>query len=210
MSAYFVSKATIDLMISAAIELKMYASFGHDHGPVTAARADMLGKMLWQANAESLGARYGDRASDYAAEIDGYRWTQYVSITNAAIIGCARSFDYQACETDTYRGSDAHEFAMRLQAEVGKKLAGEGPWGVDDLGNGSDYDIAKYARKVRNTPAPAPRPVRAPCPVAPASNVVAIRPAPAPKAAPIKPAGFDNFRARLQARIAEAKPARKI
>jgi hypothetical protein len=189
MSAYFVEKETIDLLVSAAVEMKLYAPLSEGRlAPVTTETADLVGQLLWTQNAASVSYRYrrdaGDAETCEMVEAAArYTWTQYSDIKPAAIIGCARNLDYQACETPNYSGSPVHLFCLLIQAEIGKRLAGEGPWGVSasTIGEFATRETRiSLAALVRNARRAAPAPVPAPAAIEPKAKA-------APKAAKTAP-----------------------
>lgn len=142
MSAYQVSPATIDLMVSAAIEFKAHARLGGSWQTVVAENAQAFGAMLWQANADSIVARYDDRMSAPGR----YTFSRYIEVKPGAAFGCTRCFDYQACEVSNYGATDAREFVFALYKAIGDRLVGENsPWGVHTA---DDIATKGYGRKV--------------------------------------------------------------
>lgn len=208
MSCYFVAKETIDLLVSAAVELKIYAPLRDGKFcAVTEQTADLLGQLLWTQNAASVNCRYPDARHDDSARamLDSaaaYRWQPYIDIKPAAVVGCARNLDYQACETQDYNGSATHLFCLTIQAEMAKKLVGETIWGVDA------ESIGKHARAVFR-----PGMSRAPVagePIRLSDIAKTAKPAAAPKAETKAPAQTAPARSTLAAQLLEAiQPAPK-
>jgi hypothetical protein len=142
MSAYFVTKATIDCIVSAALRYDIAWS---DDGRIL--NPDGAGVHLWLENAKSLRYRYSDadtwNGPAFAAiesylhrERDDPPWT---------VVKACRCFDYQACEHPGYEASEASHFvaAVRLAAlgHVGLSAADDythraeweaAPWGIDE------------------------------------------------------------------------------
>lgn len=157
MSAFFLPKTHIDLLVSAAVEWKLWA-----HPPAAPSRslaeiapehADALGRQLWKENAASVRHRYdlspdGEEAVAYAELVAGYRWTRWFGIHPAAVVGFVRCYDYQSCEHDGWRSSDARDFTTRLMAEAAERLAktalGDAyPWFAADPMRNDNEDVAR-------------------------------------------------------------------
>jgi hypothetical protein len=118
MSAFVVSTAHIDTIVSAAIDLELFAA-RTDHGTlerVCHETATAFGTMLLA----ELVATYTFR----------YRPCVRAGIA-AKVLDC---FDYQSCETDNYEKSLAYAFTCRMAKALNKHLAGyeAAPWGIDD------------------------------------------------------------------------------
>jgi mycoredoxin len=93
MSAFFLPKTHIDLLVSAAIEWKLWARLPHAGAPglvaMAAEHAGAMGRMLWSENAASVRHRYdlspdGEESVAYAELVAGYRWTRWVEANPAA------------------------------------------------------------------------------------------------------------------------------
>ncbi len=164
MSAYFLPKTHIDLLVSAAVEWSLWARLP-DVGPpaslgqIAPAHADAIGRTLWTENAASVRRRYGlssagEEACAYRELIAGYRWTRWTGIDPAAVIGFVRCYDYQSCEHAAWQASDARDFSIRLMAEAAERLAkatlGEAsyPWlAADPTRNDDDTVARRWATK---------------------------------------------------------------
>ena len=156
MSAYQVEPATIDLIVSAAIEWELHARLGDRWQKVTRDNAQAFGLMLWRANARSVAFRYQESETGD----NGYRFREYSDVTPAAAFGCIRCFDYQACEPGDYRASDAFAFVHAMYAALAKRLIGrdgkESPWGIDDPAEIAAKGFARPMWQPGRTAAPAP------------------------------------------------------
>lgn len=161
MSAYQVSRDTIDLMVSVLVdwgnrslghtiytygigpsdpellELTEYGSgYCMTRGSMT--EADALGRELIDANVRSLASRYSDGVElcNYFAET--YTWqrvdSDLVSVPRA--LGAVNCYRYQACEHDTWRGSFADELSQRVTDKL-----------VNLIADGWDYERPANAPK---------------------------------------------------------------
>lgn len=138
-SAYFVDKLHIDVLVSGAIELHSHARLAKygDLVPVLPDNAVEVGKMLWRENARSvnyLNAQIGighNPALDEIVEFYGFEYRQDTCPT--VIAKALASFEHQACECPDYPESAAYDFASRLARHLIKKLPGwdKAPWGID-------------------------------------------------------------------------------
>jgi hypothetical protein len=117
MSAWIVSKEHIDLMVAAALKVRMEGL-----------SRDALGQMLWDANYKSINARYRkfEDAPEYRFDA-GPREINVVSALKQ--IDC---YEYQTCEFDGWKDSKAFEFCQSLRAALIGELPGydDAPWGV--------------------------------------------------------------------------------
>lgn len=162
MSAFFLPKTHIDLLVSAAVEWKLWAGLPGASPPncvaIAPEHADVVGRMLWTENAASVRRRYdlsesGEEAVAYAELVAGYRWTRWFGIDPAAVVGFVRCYDYQSCEHDGWRSSDARDFTTRLIAEAAERLAkaalGDAyPWlASDPVRNDSEAVARRWATK---------------------------------------------------------------
>jgi hypothetical protein len=95
--------------------------------------ADEIGRMLWDANAESLTTRYSD-ASDmlpddyfFGYEYDRPHRKAPTAAEGLKLIAC---FGYQACEFDGWEDSEAFRFCESLKDGLIRSLAGysSAPW----------------------------------------------------------------------------------
>jgi hypothetical protein len=145
MSCYQVDKATIDLLVQAA----MMAGRGHtDSGlswyhddrrrelsncaDYTGERANEVGQMLTDENRASVDARYNE-----TNEPDVYTYERFATLADdpdpKAVLSCLFCYEYQACEHPGWDASEAHMFCIALQKKMVWKLIGDDqPWGVSD------------------------------------------------------------------------------
>ena len=148
MSAFLVSKAHIDALVSLTLQAKQHgAPFSFWWSPglgdnevgtvydVDYENVDAIGKMLWLENVASLDARYGGRAVDDAerAEVAGYAYTtppkKLSLVEGLKAIDC---YEYQACEHDGWEKSKAKAFCAALRKALIYKLPGydAAAWGI--------------------------------------------------------------------------------
>lgn len=126
MSAWFVSKAHIDALVTYAL----------DHAIRPKPDGTALGRLLWEENAKSLRYRYSDadKAWDLAdAQTYVFR-PAYVSSVD--VFKAAQSYDYQSCEHPEWPTSDAKRIVDVIQASIllrlgatEKELTAFGPYG---------------------------------------------------------------------------------
>jgi hypothetical protein len=126
MSAWLVSKAHIDCLVQAmAVE-----------GVIAFDQATTTGRLLWNENCLSLGARYDD---PIPPEIGDYVFKGVGAPLDDAIvrnqIGC---YGYQSCEHEEWEASEAKALCDRLQALLDGRLGEEAddtalPWGIDRI-----------------------------------------------------------------------------
>jgi hypothetical protein len=140
MSAFVVSTIHIDTIVSAAIDLELFAA-RTDHGTlerVCHETATAFGKMLLAENVRSVVHRYrltgGTEAFDYAELVATYTFRYRPCISAGIAAKALDCFDYQSCETDNYEKSLAYAFTCRMAKALNKHLAGyeAAPWGIDD------------------------------------------------------------------------------
>ena len=122
MSAWIVSKAHIDMLVTATVML----------GERTRAEADVTGQMLWDENYKSVNARY--RRHDKAP---AYRFKARTWANPSELLKALACYDYQTCEHDAW-GADnaAYDLVEKLRVRV-EPLREEAdyeaaPWGIDE------------------------------------------------------------------------------
>lgn len=156
MSAFFLPKTHIDLLVSAAVEWKLWAArpdAGGGLGETGAEQADAIGRMLWKENAASVRHRYdlapgSEESMAYAELVAGYRWARWFDVNPAAVVGFVRCYDYQSCEHADWRLCEARDFTMRLMAEAAERLAkatlgDDYPWFAADPMRNDNEDVAR-------------------------------------------------------------------
>lgn len=141
MSAYMVHEEHINVMIWAAVELgspshtgpvfRYLDNEGQVHtlsalDPESLARA---GQMLVDANAESMAARYGEHDHGYHYL---YRRPTRSDWTRVDVLGAISCYEYQACETGQFDGSEAGNFCQALRCGLIDRLPGmtDAPWEI--------------------------------------------------------------------------------
>ncbi|ANY82694.1 hypothetical protein BB934_31035 (plasmid) [Microvirga ossetica] len=131
MSAFVVSTAHIDTIVSAAIELELFAA-RTDHGTlewVCHETATAFGQMLLAENVRSVVHRYrligSTEASDYAELMETYEFRYRPCVRAGVAAKALDCFDYQSCETDNYETSLACGFSKAR--EIGPLLLNQLP-----------------------------------------------------------------------------------
>ncbi len=145
MSAIFVSKHDIDLLVSAMRKLKSHVRVGTRYDCADRIEPNDLGHILWSENVKSLRYRYPTDRDDHRAfdrEVAAYSFTEYSDISPRPIAHLADFYDYQTCEHPTWRQSDAFFAICELRVELVKRLPGwaNAPWGALD-----PSEIASFA-----------------------------------------------------------------
>jgi hypothetical protein len=128
-SAFVVSKADIDILVTAIVRLR----------PAGRRMIDLseLGRLLWRENVKSMAYRYGmperhaDEHAGYLEEIAAYRFRPTV-VCRAAVAKVAACYDYQACEHPGWEASEAHEiYALIAEAYPTTSPNYDAmPWGI--------------------------------------------------------------------------------
>ena len=155
MSAWIVSKEHIDALVSAALVVAQEnrSSFrwadadgnhSHELTYTDTERATQVGKMLWAENLASINARYVDTIdhpencpgpNDFegVSTVDKYRFTRTPRIPPVAILKAISCYEYQSCEHDEWKTSQALQFCESLTGSMIGLLPGydEAPWGLD-------------------------------------------------------------------------------
>lgn len=93
------------------------------------------GQMLVEANADSVRARHGDAALDGdVGFVYEYRTPRDRNWSPVEILSALNGYEYQACESDEWQGSEAKHFCDQLRRRVEARLPGasNGPWTIDD------------------------------------------------------------------------------
>jgi hypothetical protein len=123
MSAFIVSKAHIDRIVSTANRWR-YSDMRMS--------PDDLGRMLWLENLKSVAYRYpddrdGDRPGPSGLtddQIAHYRWTPTPELTPVEALKAIRCYDYQSCEHPGYETSQARRFVQIFTEEAISRLPG--------------------------------------------------------------------------------------
>lgn len=157
MSAFMVSDAHIDALVSAALfgdrdgrGLAWYWDRGPGGDPRRSRRIDHenaaeAGRMLIAANAASVAYRY--HGSERSAVTRDYRprWVP-MPYDPVAVLKAAQCFEWQACEHPGWHGSEAQAFCAYLKEQFVTRLPGydKAPWAV---GNASEITAREGARQ---------------------------------------------------------------
>ena len=151
MSAWVVSKAHIDALVSAAMQ-------GRDGlrwrtGEINQTETDVgteVGRMLWNENLQSIHYRYPDTRNgrDYPADngftaddVDTYRFKRSKPMNAVIILKAISCYEYQSCEHPEWDKSEVFSFCENLRLKMINELPGynAAPWGLagDDVYDGS-------------------------------------------------------------------------
>lgn len=162
MSAFIVSKTHIDLLVRAAIEAGSpsdhfrwwlvdengdYAGWReldeyHGFGPELSGRSskvgpDFLGQLLVDENVRSVSYRY-DGLDDLPGPVTEYWRNPYdyedplYTLTPGEVFAAIDCLDYQSCEHDEWRKSEAFAFLETLRNAYCRKLSGDAPLSFDE------------------------------------------------------------------------------
>lgn len=114
MSAFIVSKEHIDAMLT---PLQSYSSDDE---------LSEMGNTLWQENYKSVNYRY--RENEFAPE---YRFVSNMQ-SNVQVLKLCNCYDYQSCETNTYKDSEAYKIVNSIRKIVSSDLDGydEAEWAL--------------------------------------------------------------------------------
>ena len=157
MSAWIVSKSHIDALVSAALvaarengsSFRWYDSDGNHSHEITytdTIRASEVGMMLWGENLASINARYPDTIEDESAcpgpcdfegsiSVAGYRFTRTPRLEPVVILKGVSCYEYQSCEHEGWKSSEAKAFCAALTDSMIALLPGyeEAPWGIENV-----------------------------------------------------------------------------
>ncbi|QRM34895.1 hypothetical protein [Microvirga sp. VF16] len=139
MSANFIDKLHIDVLVSGAIDLACTARLvkGGALLDILPENGEQLGKILWAENARSvnyLDALLGHGSNPALDEIVGFYGFEYRPNLCPTVVSKALvSYEHQACECPDYPETVAYDFASRLARRLIKKLPGweKAPWGIE-------------------------------------------------------------------------------
>ena len=118
MSAFLVSKAHIDTLVSASLA----------YGMITPGEADKAGSMLWTENSKSVNFRYSEH---HPAKL--YRFERTPVPAPVVVLKSIACLGYQSCEHKGWTKSEARKFLSTLQSHAIASLDGydDAPWGID-------------------------------------------------------------------------------
>jgi hypothetical protein len=133
MSAFVVDNAHIDALVTYAGD--HHVSYYLNHRTVIdAGNASEIGQKLLDENVRSVNYRY--RETDKAERYEFKRWTRPLqAITVIKAIEC---LDYQSCETDDWRQTEAFAILQAIKDAAIENLPGykaaydAAPWGMQE------------------------------------------------------------------------------
>lgn len=145
MSAWVVSKAHIDAMVSSALNLgggsgeRCFSFSDKSLGQwrrteVSLANATEIGTMLWAENVKSVNYRYADSDHIEPEVPEPYTFTRTRTLTDGEIVALVRCYDYQSCEHAEWEGSPAHAFCQAIEYRLLSRIPGvdDAPWGFSE------------------------------------------------------------------------------
>lgn len=126
MSAFLVSKETIDAIVTFAAERKLGVFYGN-HCPAPE-ELTSFGQMLWSENHRSLVARYGD---DNAVPLYHYARHQG-ALATVQFVKLLHCLAYQSCESDDWSTTAAAKAIVLLESHAWRLVAGyeDAEWGL--------------------------------------------------------------------------------
>jgi hypothetical protein len=155
MSAWIVSKAHIDALVSAAMfaardnggSFRWYdTNGGHEITYTETMKASEIGMMLWGENLASINSRYPDTIEyetacpgpcDFEGSISvaGYSFKRTPRLAAVVILKQIACYEYQSCEHEGWKTSQAKAFCDSLTASMINSLPGynDAPWGLDEI-----------------------------------------------------------------------------
>jgi hypothetical protein len=144
MSAFFVSKSDIDVIVSALIQEGIYVDVSPRPRNAKEIDPNELGRMLWTENLASVTGRYclahtkdADRQDEHAAYVEqimAYDWRELCQLKPGAVAKIIACYEYQSCEHDGWHKSAAYQAITRLGQRLLRHIPGyeDAPWGVRD------------------------------------------------------------------------------
>jgi hypothetical protein len=146
MSAFVVSHDHIDALLTFASDKRIIDDLGYfvNRG-ATKLTPSEIGRVLLAENERSVCHRYPDctpgdapgKIGEEAVNYNFHRFSEFDRMQHAQkcawVLKACQCFDYQACETDDYEQSIAHQIIRRIEARVIESLPyyEEAPWGID-------------------------------------------------------------------------------
>lgn len=122
MSAWIVSKAHIDALVTGLVRSEIAAPTG--------LTPDQLGQTLWEENYTSIRARYGDEDS-----APPYTHT-VLDLPPVVLLKQVHCYDYQSCEHGGWETSEAHAWITALDELLSRSVRtpspaySDAPWGI--------------------------------------------------------------------------------
>ena len=127
MSAWIVTKAHIDALMTAALDYGAINGYGTHKSELD--EADKIGAMLWRENHKSVNHRYNENIP-----VPEYHYQRRaVPLTPVEVVKAVHCLEYQSCEHKGWERSKARKFLQILTNAVLHKLPGyeAAPWGID-------------------------------------------------------------------------------
>ena len=139
MSAFMVSDAHIDALVTFAVRHQVSYRVNGSRIDVTKNNAEEIGQMLVDENYRSLNARYSERTEEYFGKAPTYRLkiTRALAVPELEPVVILKQCDcyaYQACETDDWEKTTAFEIIKSIKGAAVSALPGydAAPWGIDN------------------------------------------------------------------------------
>jgi hypothetical protein len=134
MSAFVVSKAHIDYLVTAAIAYGGRWGLRYDGTDIMEMTNHELGRALWDENVASVRARYDDAdETGMVPDTTCYRHTQpRKPIMPVQVLAAIACFEYQACEHKSWKASATKQFCESLRHCAISRLPGyeEADWEI--------------------------------------------------------------------------------
>ena len=150
MSAWIVSGAHIDLLITAGLDMPKrnfvgdsLRWYGAHNGELSPGNADVIGGKLWAENYASVNDRYADEAEEPLPGPEDFEGTDTLTyvferipgkLDPVVVLKAVRCYEYQSCEHDGWGASEAKLIVESLTSACVDALPGynEAPWGFGD------------------------------------------------------------------------------
>ena len=150
MSAYMVNREHVGYLVDAAMDYRIvqhhtmrwyHDGTGYELSVADYDRAAEVGQMLWDANKESIQARYPDTRDDFSRapedSTEDYVYDRHDArimehFDPVQVLMSIRCFDYQACEYEGWQTSEARAFLDALESHAIAALPGmeDAVWGA--------------------------------------------------------------------------------
>ena len=133
MSGYIVSQDDLNCLVT-------YLDRSSDTMPIVVRRytnnqvnkylVEQIGEILQQANYDGVNARY--QACNTPLPYKFVRYTKKEHLEPIVIIKLCDHFDYQSCDAEAYKTSDASKIINMIRKEAIRQLPGydNAPWGI--------------------------------------------------------------------------------
>ena len=130
MSAYLVSHYTIGAMVKYYLQGRE-KPYWQSH-KLSDADAPALMALLAQENARSVNTRYAGHPAQEAVTFDE-RLSVYADLTEVQVLKACACYAYQACETDDWERTEAHDLVTAIERKAIRRLPGyeDAEWGID-------------------------------------------------------------------------------